>query len=261
VGIVAGVVVGVARATDAAASIRWASAEAALRGLSLKLVHAWNEPVDISVDLEPGALPGLRATATSIATHGRAADVLPADSPDLIVLGSHGDGHLSHLARACLRTATCPVVIVPDGVRPPNGRIVVGVCGDTSRDALRWAADEAHLRGARLIVVHAWQLHAASAKELLQPARAIAAHRDAAADRLSAWVSDVLGDDAHAELNAVHGGPLDVILRAGTGADLIVLGRSHHSGPGRIFHDGLGNDLAGLATCPIAFVHPRPGPA
>jgi hypothetical protein len=37
-------------------------------------------------------------------------------------------------------------VIVPDTQRPPTGRVVVGVNGsETSREALRWAADAARL--------------------------------------------------------------------------------------------------------------------
>ena len=39
----------------------------------------------------------------------------------------------------------------------PMGTIVVGVDGsDGSLQALRWAIDEARLRGARLVAVHAW---------------------------------------------------------------------------------------------------------
>jgi nucleotide-binding universal stress UspA family protein len=181
--------------------------------------------------------------------------VLLARAPELLVLGGHtGARHLSHLTRWCLRHAACPVVIVPEAERPLTGRVVAGVRrSETSRNALRWAADEAQRRLAQLVVVHAWQLHLASAKDLLQPTRAIPAQRDAAHDRLQAWVHSVLGS-VDAEVNTTHGGPLDALLRLSADADLIVLGRSTHSGFSRVLHGAVGADLSGLAPCPIALI-------
>jgi nucleotide-binding universal stress UspA family protein len=230
-----------------------------MRGLVLNLVHAWDEPLDVSVELGPDSLPDLHGDATSYAVHGPAAAVLLAHASELLVLGGHvGARHLSHLTRSCLRHAACPVVIVPDAERPLTGRVLVGVCcGETSCNALRWAADEARRRQAQLVVVHAWQLHPSCAKDLLQPSRAIPAQRYAAHDRLHAWVHSVLGN-VDAELNAIHGGPLDVLLSLSADADLIVLGRGAHSGLGRMLHGALANDLSGLAPCPIAQIPRQP---
>lgn len=174
----------------------------------------------------------------------------------MLVLGAHtGNRSLSPITRSCLQRATCPVVIVPDRARPTRGRVVVGVrYGNTSRDALRWAADEAHRRHARLVVVHAWQLHLTAAMDLLRPSRAITAHRGAAHDQLHRWVSDILGD-TDAEVHAVHGGPLDVILHATADADLVVLGRGTHTALSSMAHDTVGNDLISLTPCPMAFIH------
>jgi nucleotide-binding universal stress UspA family protein len=254
-----GVVVGMRRGTQSATPIRWASAEADLRDLPLHLIHAWAEPVEVSVELGPQALPGLRRTATSTAVRGNPADVLLAQQPDILVLGSQPDSrHLSRLARTCLRQTACPVVIVPDTIPPSTGRVVVAVShGETSRETLRWAADEARRRQARLVVIHAWQLRASSAQELLRPSRAVDAHRGEAHDQLHAWVADVLGD-IDADMNAVHGGPLDVVLQAAADADLLVLGRGTHTVLGRLIYDTVGNDLSSLAPCPIAFIHQQP---
>jgi nucleotide-binding universal stress UspA family protein len=251
-----------ARAVGSAA-VRWASAEAVMRGLPLRLVHAWDQPLDLSVDLGPESLPDLHAGATADAVYGPAAVVLLAREPELLVLGGHTGGrHLSHLTRSCLNRAACPVVIVPNTERPQTGRVLAAVhSGETSGNALRWAADEAQRRHAQLVVVHAWQVHPTSTRDLLQPTRAIPAQRDAAHDRLHAWVYSVLGN-IDAELNTTHGGPLDALLHHSTDADLIVLGRGTHSGLGRMLHGTVGNDLSSLAPCPIALIphQPPPGP-
>jgi nucleotide-binding universal stress UspA family protein len=262
----AGVVVGVKRATDCGAAVRWASAEAAIGALPLYLVHAWDEPVDLSINLTPDSLPDLFGNAMACAANGDAVAVLMARRPDLLVLRGRADSwRPSRLIRACIRQAACVVVIVPDTERPSTGRVVAAVSfGETSRRALRWAAAEASRRGAQLLVVHAWQVHPASAAEVLQPSRAIPAQRGAAQARLRSWVRAALRDeDLHVDVQveATHGGPLDALLDLGADADLIVLGRRPHSGVSRLLHDALGNDLTGLAPCPVAVVPHSTSPA
>ncbi len=251
----AGVVVGVHRGDMSGAAVRWASAAAELRGLPLTLVHAWNEPLELTVDLDPAALPDLVGLATSCAVHGAAAAALLARQPALLVLGGHhGARHLTHLTRTCLHHATCPVVVVPDGHQSLSRRIVVGVCGtEASNVALRWAAQEAQLRHAGLLVCYAWQLHPGSAQDVLHPARAIPAQQGAALGRLREWVRQVLGPQ-QIDVQVTHGGPLDGLLEAGTDADLIVVGRSDHSGLGRLLHGAVSDDLSGLAPCPVAVI-------
>jgi nucleotide-binding universal stress UspA family protein len=255
-----GVVVGVGRCGDHTAAIGWASTEAALRGLPLTLVHAWNEPVDLSIDLDADSLPGLAGVATACAQRGGAAGVLLGQQPELLVLGRRADArHLSHLARACVHHAACPVVIVPDTETTTTQRVLVGVSRTgASRQALEWAAAEAQRRCATLVVVQVWQLHPASARDFLQPDRALPGQQTTTLSHLHDWVQSVLGATS-AELHATHGGPLDGLLHASADADLIVLGRSVHSGLGRILHGTVGDDVSGLAACPIAVI-PADGP-
>ncbi|HYZ56960.1 MAG TPA: universal stress protein [Streptosporangiaceae bacterium] len=257
-----GVVVGMSRAAGTTAAVHWASAEAALRGLPLRLVHAWDTPLNLSIDLSPDCLPGLGCEATAHAVHGPAPSVLLAEACDLLVLGGHtGARRLSHLTRSCLRHAACPVVIVPDVGRPPTGCVLVGVNGsETSRDALRWAADEARRRLDRLVVLYAWQVHPNRARDVLRPARAVSAQRGAAHDRLHGWVQSVLGT-VDAELIATHGGPLDALLHASAEADLLVLGHRTRSGVARLLGGAVASDLTGLAPCPVALIPRQPASA
>lgn len=249
------VVVGVGRSGWARAAVRWAAREAALRGEHLRLVHAWDEPLDVTVELAVDLLPGLPAGALSCAVSGRPATVLVAQRPALLVLGrSSQDRRLSPLTRFCQQFAGCPVVVVPDQDIGLQRRVVVGVCGtDASRTALCWAAEHARRREMELRVVHAWQLHPHGARDLLQPAKALSVQHDQAADHLQDWVRSVLGAQP-AELVARHGGPLDELLAAADDADLLVIGRSTHTGRHRVLHGVLGQDLSRLVPCALAVI-------
>ena len=248
-----GVVVGVDRSRASEAALRWATAEATLRGLPLTLVHAWNAPVALTVELPAGTLPDTAWQATSTATPGRPAEVLLAQRADLLVLGGHADAHrATPVVAACLHRSDCPVVVVPDELRDRLGSVVVGVDGTaSSHHALRWAAEEAQLRSARLVVVHAWQpglsqVRAGRARESLGAERAMA--------HLRAWVGATLGH-LEVDLRVRHAGPLDEMYDEAARADLLVLGRSHpHAWFGKVLHAALSDDLSGLAPCPVVVV-------
>jgi nucleotide-binding universal stress UspA family protein len=251
----AGVVVGVHQVESSGAAIRWASVAAELHGLPLTLVHAWSEPLDLTVHLDLGSLPDLVGPATSCAVHGPAAAALLARQPQLLVLGGHyGARHLTHLTRTCLDHVACPVVVVPDSERPLTGRIAVGVCGtQASNVALQWAAGEAQLRHAALLVCYVWQVHLSSVQDVLHPARLIPAQREAAQERIHQWVRQVLGP-SQIELRITYGGPLDGLLDASTDADMIVVGRNVRFGLSRLLHGAVSDDLSGIAPCPVVVI-------
>jgi len=247
-----GVVVGVHHAGTSRTAVRWASTAAELRGLPLTLMHAWDEPLDLTVDLGPRSLPDLLGPATSCAVHGGTEAVLLACHPELLVLGEHhGARHLGRLTRGCLDHVTCPVVVVPDTEQPQTGRILVGVCGTRASDAaLRWAAEEARLRRAELVVCYVWQVHPGSLQDVLHPGRVLPAQATAAGDRIDHWVQQVTGL-CQIEVQVTHGGPLDGLLNASTGADLVVVGRNVHRRLNRLLHAAVSDDLTGLAPCPV----------
>lgn len=144
------VVVGVDGTGASVAAVTWAAREAALRGAVLHAVHAWQPAERGRAPYAPGphvldraadrrAAEELLAEAVrmALAVDGRSAEgvVLEvvegrrvpallrcAAGADLLVLGGasavRGDaqapvpGHVGPVARACLRTAPCPVVVV-----------------------------------------------------------------------------------------------------------------------------------------------------
>lgn len=149
------IVVGVAGSAASSAAVTWAAREAELRGAVLHAVHAWQPAARGRAPYAPGARTGhdeqdaaeallhtvvqqgLGATPDALGTVGPLLEV--AEGPavqvllhgavgaELLVLGGsqaaedgpgRASGDLGPVARACLRSAPCPVVAVsPQHVR------------------------------------------------------------------------------------------------------------------------------------------------
>jgi nucleotide-binding universal stress UspA family protein len=135
------IVVGVDGSEGGRRALDWAAREAADRGGAVQAVMAWSwdgmeygpiattnpqeeakRATDV-LDREIKALVSRRGSNLPVAgevIEGGPADVLAAAgrSADLLVLGSHGHGQLRRtvlgsVSEACIRKATCPVVVVP----------------------------------------------------------------------------------------------------------------------------------------------------
>ncbi len=172
-------------------ALDWAGREAELRGGSVHVITAFAvQPVTSYHGIADGLLTpeqyddvvekyrrqAVDAVAKVVADHPTVGvdidvvDEVPATAivhaatvDDLVVLGSSGAGAmksflLGSVVADVMREAPCPVVITPERLRPWVGRIVVGVDGSPASDrALRWAANEAELLSADLLIAHAWQ--------------------------------------------------------------------------------------------------------
>jgi nucleotide-binding universal stress UspA family protein len=149
------VVVGIDGSAGSTAALRWAATEARLRGVGLRLVHAWTFHYPMGAGylgggylVGAGAIPDaglsnvrraadevikqaigqLGAEAEGLAIErapieGPAAETLvsAASGDDLLVVGSRGHGGfvgllLGSVSQQCAHDASCPVVIVP----PPD---------------------------------------------------------------------------------------------------------------------------------------------
>jgi nucleotide-binding universal stress UspA family protein len=134
------ITVGMDGSEGGSAALRWAAAEARLRGARLRVVHAWSipamaygfvPPVSFQDDLGGAAAEGLSKWLDAAGTElegieverltgeGNAATVLTdaaADS-ELLVVGSRGLGDfrellLGSVSHQCAQRAPCPVVII-----------------------------------------------------------------------------------------------------------------------------------------------------
>lgn len=139
-------------------------------------------------------------------------------------------------------------------------RIVVGVDGsENSEHALRWAVEEARLRGAELALVLAWQL----------PLIGIPGAFDR--DELEQQAKEVLGqelaeigssDGARVGQFVVEGDPSACLISAceRTDANLLVLGSRGREGFAGLRLGSVSQECALHAPCPVVIVKP-PRPA
>ena len=141
---------------------------------------------------------------------------------------------------------------------PEASTIVVGVDGsEESWRALRWAVDEARLRGARVVAVHAW----------LCPRVGIGAHtvppgyeelRRDAGETLEDAVRSVeaTDPDVAVERRVVEGIPADELIAAAedTGAALLVLGSRGLGGLAGLLLGSVGRQCLHHALCPVVIV-------
>jgi nucleotide-binding universal stress UspA family protein len=143
-----------------------------------------------------------------------------------------------------------------------SGLIVVAVDPATgSRGALRWAADEARLREARLEAVMAWRAARPPAAPGTRPPVALPlSPADAQADadaRLVKMVADALGAGNTACCLAVHGATLPVLLTAAHDADLLVLDPPRPTELTRAKASLLAPQLIFRVPCPVVVIPPR----
>ena len=140
-------------------------------------------------------------------------------------------------------------------------KIVVGVDGsEPSKDALRWALEEARLRSADLVAVHAWQPVAA----IPEPGPApgfdmvnVLPEVEEAAERLvNAVVDEVAGDDRTVQRIAREGRTVEVLADAARDADLLVVGSRGVGGFRALLLGSVSQQLAHHAPCPL-LIHRR----
>ena len=146
-----------------------------------------------------------------------------------------------------------------------SGSIVVGVDGsDASNEALRWAAEEARLRSAALVAVHAWSfvppqpigdpgMLAVPAGDL--PGQ-LDAESEAAQTALDSAVEDVLGADPAVDLERklVEGDAGEVLAAESKAADLLVVGSHGRSGFKAALLGSVSRHVVDHAACPVVVV-------
>jgi nucleotide-binding universal stress UspA family protein len=140
--------------------------------------------------------------------------------------------------------------------------IVVGIDDSPgAAAALRWAAEEARLRHARLEVVHAWEWpYRDRLGELADEALDTKGFADAAGVVVATMVQRALGDDARdlaVESRTEEGAPADVLLAAARRADLLVVGSRGRGGFEGLLLGSVSQQCARHAPCPVAIV-PEP---
>jgi nucleotide-binding universal stress UspA family protein len=275
------IVVGVDGSEPSLRAVDWAADEAAVRGVPLRLVYAslWERYEGVSLAADLGRPSDQLMAEEIVATAERRArrrqadvkiftDVLP-EEPEYalvresrmasaVVLGSRGRSGMAEALVGSVSVtvaghAHCPVIVLRgsddnqarSGV---HGRIAVGV-GENAQSAaaVRFALDEARLRGVPLDAVRAWRCPAHESLDngrLSGEAALEAALQDAPAD-------------VQVHRRTFEGPARQVLSALSTGADLLVVGARRREGHyglqlGRVAHAVLHH-----SACPVAVVPQR----
>ncbi|GIH92285.1 universal stress protein [Planobispora siamensis] len=284
------VVVGVDGSADGLRAVEWAAREASRRGLPLRVVHAvytWlHSPAEAGIEeVRQWLLEGGRDLVARSVAHARecapyvevvdavmtgdpaAVLIAEAEAAELLVVASRGTGRISGLllgsvALKVVSRSPCPVVVVRGPVEPHKtfDEVVVGVDGSPeSTGALRFAAAEASLRGARLRAILAWNLATPAAETMPALLTELGEIEGAWTRILDEAVGTVTL--SHPELEVVHqvvnGHPVQALIDASEAADLVVVGSR---GRGVLAGFVLGSVSHGVlhhAHCPVAVVGSR----
>jgi nucleotide-binding universal stress UspA family protein len=142
-------------------------------------------------------------------------------------------------------------------------KIVVGIDGsEESKNALRWALEEARLRSAEIVAVHAWEAPPAVPEPGPAPGfdlvRILPQVQEAAERLVSKVVSEVVGDsDVTVEPVAIAGPPASVLVDAARDADMLVVGSRGHGGFTALLLGSVSQQLAHHAPCPLVIHRER----
>ena len=206
---------------------------------------------------------GRCATSPASALIDAAADA------SLLVLGARGLGGfkgllLGSVSQHCLHHASSPVAIVRTPPAPRTSevemeQIIVGVDGSQpSREALRWAADEARLRQASLQVIMTWHTPFVGGHPYVGPAFEPSVFERDARKTLDELV-DAVDTTGIPQVDRILtlGDAAASLLTASKDADLLVVGSRGLGGFAGLLLGSVSHHLAHHATCPLVIIPPQ----
>jgi nucleotide-binding universal stress UspA family protein len=285
------VVVGVDGSEESFRAAEWAAREAQRHGAPLRIVSAPAMPPRMwTYDTAPqgvarvlGSVPRRALGQAITRSRGVTSDLLidadlltgpPAltvtssgSGALMLVVGARGAGGfaamlLGSVSRYAAMHASCPVVVVREETSAVHGEIVVAIRDphDTST-VVPFAFEEAALRGATLVAVHAWYwLPPAFDDPWVRERPARLADPAKISEHASEQLTEVLGrwqekyPAVKVRHDVVHGHPARVLASYTARTDLVVIGRrdGHHAGPavGAVQHAVLSHAHGPVAIIP-----------
>ncbi|WIY00442.1 universal stress protein [Amycolatopsis mongoliensis] len=291
------ITVGVDGSAGSTAAVAWAAKIASLRHLELRIVHGLQLTGLYYGGGLPGAsaealFDAIRADGERVVADARslAASVdkdlvigseLPNEPPvpmlidesrhaRLLVVGRTGTGGFTGMlvggtAATVASHAHCPVAIVrgrhDSTAVPDSGPVVVGIDGSpNSEQALAIAFEEASLRGAPLVAVHAWndityEDTRGTARILTQPETLEEGEQRLLVERLAGWQEKY--PDVEISRKLVRDRPRHVLLKESETAQLVVVGSHGRGGFTGMLLGSTSQALVQHAQCPVLVVRPE----
>jgi nucleotide-binding universal stress UspA family protein len=284
------IVVGTDGSKEALRAVEWSAREAVLRGAPLRIVSAGellprmaasrgtseydtvsdvlrenrDQALSSAAELAGEAAAGLLIDTDKLAGSPALAVAESGNGALMLVVGSRGRGAftalvLGSVSRYAAIHASCPVVVVREETTAANKQVGVGIRDqETSSAALEFAFEEAALRKASVVAVHAWHTPESDISRAgPPPAGPEAAVMQAASSReldklLAGWREKY--PDVPVSQDVVHGHPGRALVGLSARADLVVIGRrssrSGVHGPGTVMHAVLNHAHGPIVTVP-----------
>ncbi len=266
-------------------AVEWAAREAILRGVPLRIVSAAEllprmierqSISDYDTVAESIRKRRDRALAAAVETVAAMAPDLIVDADELsgapaqsvmesgsgsamLVVGAHGGGGFSAMllgsvSRYAATHASCPVVVVREETEAVHRHVGLGLGNlDDCAASVGFAFEEAALRKASVVAIHAWHdshPHTRSADPGSAAGERYAADR--LADLLAEWQGKYPGVEVSQDVFRGH--PARALIGLSARADLVVLGRhARHGalpGPSRVTHAVLNHAHGPIVTVP-----------
>jgi nucleotide-binding universal stress UspA family protein len=279
------VVVGVDGSDSSLAAVRVAVREAAVRGRSLRVVHAFvwplvaasttglrPEPLDTSMrqsgeELVRDAVAEAAKADPEVPVSGHlvtggAGAILVGESRDaaLVVTGDRGLGGfagllLGSIAIQVAAHGECPVLVVR-GEGTQGGPVVVGVDGSPTSDAaIALAFEEAAARQASLVGAHFWTGPVSSGPGDMLPL--VYDYDDVEADEVRLLAESLAGwreryPGVPVVRHVVRGQPAQGLLDESAKAQLVVVGARGRGGLAGLLLGSVSQALIHHARCPVA---------
>ena len=206
--------------------------------------------------------PGLHVDTVPLAGPPAQAVIGSGSGALMLVLGSHGTGAfasmaLGSVARYAADHASCPVVVVRGETEAVHQRVGIGIGDlDTCADSLTFAFEEASLRKAGLMAIHAWHTRHTAIPRAGSPAPDLAAIEAETSRQLAGLLDhwQKRYPDVLVSQHVVRDRPSRALVGLSARADLVVIGR-HASqpslqGPGSVRHAVLNHALGPVAVVP-----------
>ncbi|MFF5213106.1 universal stress protein [Streptosporangium sp. NPDC000396] len=277
------IVVGVDGSRAGLAAVGWAMREADMRGVKVRIVYVVPTcPYEMSEDtphaygrwmrerVTPVLADALRRAHSQTPRVEVESDLLQGDprlgliraskDAELLVVGDRGLGGFQELllgsvALGVSGQATCPVAVIREALAQPRDEVVVGVDGSSGGGAaIEFAFIEADLRGAELHAVHAWSEPAAR----LIPETVPATIDQAGAERLLLAEAVAGQGERYPDVKLVEhierGHPVEVLKKASTGADLLVVGSRGRGDVAGLLLGSVSHSLLHHVTCPLVVI-------